>query len=59
MEKSIEELIREETDERLKQMAAPDYPFPAKITGADWAAMGACIGVSLVLIILCMTGVIV
>ena len=59
MEKTIEELIYEETDQRLKEMAAPDYPFPKKADRNDAIAIIVGIGVSLFLIILCMTGVIV
>ena len=59
MEKSIEELIYEETDQRLKEMAAPNYPWPRKADKKDAIAIVAGIGVSLLLIILCMTGVIV
>lgn len=59
MEKSIEELIYEETDQRLKEMATPDYPWPRKADKKDAIAIVAGIGVSLLLIILCMTGVIV
>ena len=58
-EKSIEELIYEETDRRLKEMAAPDYPFPEKADRTDaFAILGLC-SVCLLLIVLCMTGVIV
>lgn len=59
MEKSIEELIYEETDQRLKEMAASDYPWPEKADKKDAIAIAAGIGISLLLIILCMTGVIV
>lgn len=59
MEKSIEELIYEETNQRLKEMAAPDYQFPRKADKSDAIAIVAGIGISLFLIILCMTGVIV
>ena len=59
MEKSIEELIYEETDQRLKEMAAPDYPWPQKADKKDAIAIVAGIGISLLLIVLCMTGVIV
>ena len=58
MEKSIEELIYEETDQRLKEMAASDYPWPRKADKNDVFAIVAGIGISLLLIILCMTGVI-
>ena len=58
MEKSIEELIYEETDQRLKEMASPDYPWPHKADKKDAIAIVTGICVSLFLIILCMTGVI-
>ena len=58
MEKSIEELIYEETDKRLQEMAAPDYPWPSKADKMDAIAIIAGIGISLVLIVLCMVGVI-
>lgn len=59
MEKSIEELIYEETDQRLKEMAAADYPWPQKADKTDAIAIVSGIAVSLFLIILCMAGVIV
>ena len=59
MEKTIEELIYEETDKRLKEMKAPGYEFPKKATKADWIGIAAAVGGSLLLIVLCMTGVIV
>ncbi|MBR3534185.1 MAG: hypothetical protein IKN80_09940 [Clostridiales bacterium] len=59
MEKSIEELIYEETDLRLKQMASPDYVFPEKADTKDLIGIIASVAVCLVLIILCLTGVIV
>ena len=59
MEKSIEQLIYEETDLRLKKMAAPDYQFPEKAGKADAVMICAAIGVSILLIVLCMVGVIV
>lgn len=58
MEKSIEELIYEETDQRLKEMASPDYQFPPKADKKDAIGIIAAIAVSLVLIVLCMTEVI-
>ena len=58
MEKTIEELIYEETEKRLEEMQAPDYVFPKKANLADWLGILAAVGVSLLLIILCMTGVI-
>ena len=58
MKKSIEELIYEETDQRLKQMAQPDYSFPEKAGKSDVIGIIAAVGVSVVLIVLCMLGVI-
>lgn len=59
MEKTIEELIYEETDQRLKEMSSPDYKFPEKFDKTDAIGVIALCAVCLVLIILCMTGVIV
>ena len=59
LEKTIEELIYEETDLRLKEMASEDYPFPERIDRKDVMGIIAAAGVCLVLIVLCMTGVIV
>lgn len=59
MEKSIEELIYEETDQRLKEMQEPGYQFPQKADKSDVIGIVAGISISLLLIILCMTGVIV
>ena len=58
MEKTIEELIYEETDQRLKEMASPNYQFPKKADKSDIVGIVAGIVISTVLIILCMTGVI-
>jgi hypothetical protein len=58
MEKSIEELIYEETDVRLKEMGAPDYKFPKQFNKADVIGIVASIVICLILIVLCMTGVI-
>ena len=58
-ELSIEELLRVETEARLKEMGKPDYEFPAKVTQTDFAIMIAGGLVSVLLIILCMLGVIV
>ena len=57
-EKTIEELIYEETDQRLKEMASPEYEFPEKADKKDAVGILVSIGVCLALIILCMTGVI-
>lgn len=58
MEKTIEELIYEETDQRLKEMAAPDYKFPSTTDKWDFIGIVVAVGVSLLLIVLCMMGVI-
>ena len=58
VEKTIEELIYEETDERLKEMASPEYQFPPKADKKDAIAIVVTIAVCLILIILCMMGVI-
>ncbi len=59
MEKSIEELIAEETTERLKEMGSKDYVFPKKASSLDAIGIIAMIAISGLLIVLCMTGVIV
>ncbi len=59
MEKSVEELIYEETDQRLKEMGAKNYVFPAKADKKDAVAIVVGICISLFFIVLCMTGVIV
>ncbi len=59
MEKSIEQMIYEETDLRLKEMGSDDYKFPPKADSKDVAGIVIGIAVSLLLIILCMTEVIV
>ena len=58
MEKSIEELIYEETEKRLKEMSDPGYVFPPKANKNDYLAIMSLCGISLLLIILCMVGVI-
>lgn len=59
MEKSIEELIYEETDQRLKEMSAPGYQFPEEADIKDVIGILGAIGISLLLIVLCMMGVII
>ena len=59
MERSIEELIYEETDQRLKEMGAEDYVFPEKADKKDFIGIAAAVAVCIVLIVLCMTEVIV
>ena len=58
MEKSIEDLIAEETTTRLAEMGSESYEFPKKANWLDAVGIIVCIAVSLALIILCMTGVI-
>ncbi len=57
-EKTIDEIVSEETENRLAEMASPDYEFPAKIKKSDVIAMIALVAGSLILIGLCMIGVI-
>lgn len=57
-EDSIEQMIYDETEKRLGIMESKDYVFPPKIGKVDVVAIIASCAVSLVLIILCMTGVI-
>ena len=59
MEKSIEEVIIEETERRLKEMSAANYQFPKKADRTDAAGIAIMVGISAVLILLCMMGVIV
>ena len=59
MEESIEKLIYEETDLRLKEMEAKDYVFPRRADKMDVLGIIVAIGISVMLIILCMIGVIV
>ena len=57
-EKTIEEMIYEETEHRLKEMASPEYEFPEKADRKDAIGIVATMAVCLLLIVLCMTGVI-
>lgn len=58
MEKTIEEVIYEETKKRLAEMQAPDYEFPAKMDRRDLIAILSSMGVCALLMALCMAGVI-
>lgn len=58
MEESIEKVIYDETDKRLKEMGAPEYQFPEKADFKDVIWMAALAGVSCLLIVLCLMGVI-
>ena len=53
---NIELLIKEETEKRLEEMGSEDYEFPKKITKADVIVISLMIAVSMVFIVLCMTG---
>ena len=57
-EKGIEQLIYEETEHRLAIMEQPDYPFPSRFGRADAVGVVASVAVSVILLILCATGVI-
>lgn len=58
MEKTIEEVIYEETEKRLAIMAADDYEFPKEMNKTDLIAIMSSIGICAILMLLCMTGVI-
>jgi hypothetical protein len=58
-QESIEEMIYAETEKRLKTMEDPSYEFPKRIGKWDVVGIVAGVSVSILLIILCMTGVIV
>ena len=58
MEKSIEELIYEETKNRLNKMSSPEYIFPEKASIADHVGIVVVVIVCLILVTLCMMGVI-
>lgn len=57
-EKSIEQMIYDETEKRLAEMESPDYVFPKRIGKGDIVAIITSVAVSFMLIILCMAGVI-
>lgn len=58
MEKTIEEVINEETEKRLAEMQSPDYVFPKKMDSHDFIAILASMGICALLMALCMMGVI-
>lgn len=58
-EASIEQMIYDETEKRLVAMADESYEFPPKATAADYIAIGALVGVCILLVVLCAVGVIV
>lgn len=58
MDKSIEEIIKEETENRLGEMSSPSYIFPPKADRKDYCAILAAIILCGILVLLCMTGVI-
>lgn len=58
-QESIEKMIHAETKKRLRIMEEPAYEFPEKAGRWDVLGIVTAIGVSVVLIILCMMGVIV
>ncbi|MBE5881020.1 MAG: hypothetical protein E7289_01725 [Lachnospiraceae bacterium] len=53
---SIEQIIYEETEKRLAVMEEKDYEFPEKIGKGDVIAIAVSIAVSMLLVVLCMTG---
>lgn len=58
-DRSIDELIYGETEKRLQIMEDPAYQFPQQATKADVGLIVGMVGVSILLIVLCMVGVIV
>ena len=58
MSKNLEDLIYEETKRKLDIMESKEYEFPKRITKVDIYIIISIIIISLVLIILCMSGVI-
>lgn len=57
-DKTIERLIREETEKRLSEMEKKDYIFPKRIGAVDVVAIVVSVAISITLIVLCMSGVI-
>ena len=58
MEKSIEEVIYEETEKRIIEMQSPEYEFPPEMDRRDYVAILSAMGVCAILMALCMMGVI-
>ena len=58
MEKSIKEIIYDETKARLEEMSSPQYQIPEKANKADYTGIVAVGLLCLVLIALCLMGVI-
>lgn len=57
-QKSIEQLIYQETEKRLKEMESDTYEFPKKMTKIDYIIIAVSVIASLGLIAACMLGVI-
>ena len=57
-QKSIEQLIYQETEERLKEMESDTYEFPKKMTKVDYIIIAVSVIASVGLIAACMLGVI-
>lgn len=58
MEESIEKVIYDETDKRLKEMSTPEYQFPEKADFKDVIWIAVLAGACCLLIVLCLMGVI-
>ena len=56
---NIEELIYEETNKRLAIMSSKEYNYPPKVTNIDFIIIISLLVVSVIFIVMCMTGVIV
>ena len=57
-QENIEKMIYEETERRLKVMESSGYKFPGQISKTDIFGIVFVVGISAVLIFLCMMGVI-
>lgn len=57
-EKSIEELIKDETIIRIREMEKPGYRYPKRLGRGDWLGIILGIAGSLALIAACMTGIV-
>lgn len=54
----VDEIIQQETANRIEKMQSSDYKFPATITGVDVSIIVGSIIICILLIVLCMVGVI-
>ena len=57
-QESIEKMIYDETEKRLAEMESPEYVFPERAGKDLYIAVAVCVIISIVLLVLCITGVI-